>query len=96
MDPLFMHYKLTSQSSIRAARRASSDNDAGSLEPITEVDVLYGADEVQPLPGFTKIPTLITGGLDDKTRAGSGYRKGKRVGASLAYRRKSASACCFR
>ncbi|GAA5953455.1 hypothetical protein JCM8115_000530 [Rhodotorula mucilaginosa] len=89
MTPLFMHYKLTSQADVRQARRASKDNDAGALEPITELDVLYGSEEVSPLPGFTKIETPITGGLDDENRVGNGYGKGTRIGASLAYRRKS-------
>lgn len=93
MTPLFMHYKLTSQADVRQARRASDDNDAGALEPITELDVLYGSNEVSPLPGFTKIETPITGGLDDENRVGNGYGKGTRIGASLAYRRKSASEC---
>ena len=91
MTPLFMHYKLTSQADVRQARRASDDNDAGELEPITELDVLYGSEEVSPLPGFTKIKTPITGGLDDENRVGNGYGKGTRIGASLASRRKSAS-----
>lgn len=91
MDPLFLHYKLSSQSSVRAARRGSSDNDAGSLEPITQLDVLYGADEVSPLPGYAKIDVPITGGLDDPKRIGNGNGKGTRPGASLAYRRKSPS-----
>ncbi|GAA5980570.1 hypothetical protein JCM10908_001692 [Rhodotorula pacifica] len=90
MSPLFMHYKLSTQADVRRARRANGDNDAGALEPITELDVLYGSDEVSPLPGFTKIETPITGGLDDASRVGNGYGKGTRIGASLAYRRKSA------
>ncbi|GAA6050487.1 hypothetical protein JCM3770_002620 [Rhodotorula araucariae] len=88
MTPLFLHYKLTPQADVLAARKADEANgSAGSLEPITELDVLYGGSEVQPLPGFIKVAQMVSGGEDDGERVGTGYGKGKRVGTSLAYRK---------
>ncbi|TNY21815.1 hypothetical protein DMC30DRAFT_411233 [Rhodotorula diobovata] len=88
MKPLFLHYKLTPQADIFAARKAEGSNgSAGKLEPITELDVLYGGTEVHPLPGFTKLEPPVSGGEDDDERAGTGTGKGKRIGASLAYRK---------
>ncbi|GAA5993597.1 hypothetical protein JCM11641_005129 [Rhodosporidiobolus odoratus] len=89
LPPLFLHYKLSSQADIRAARKMDAKASAGALEPITELDVLYGGGEVHPLPGFKKVERLITGGEDDPKRVGqgNGKDKGSRVGASLAYRK---------
>ncbi|BGP44800.1 Phosphatase dcr2 [Rhodotorula kratochvilovae] len=88
MTPLFLHYKLTPQADVLAARKMDATNgSAGTLEPITELDVLYGGSEVQPLPGFVKVEQMVSGGEDDAERVGSGYGKGKRVGTSLAYRK---------
>ncbi|GAA5834357.1 hypothetical protein JCM9279_004294 [Rhodotorula babjevae] len=88
MKPLFLHYKLTPQADILAARKADgSKGSAGDLEPITELDVLYGSTEVHPLPGFVKVEPPVSGGEDDAERIGTGTGKGKRVGASLAYRK---------
>ncbi|GAA5859682.1 hypothetical protein JCM1840_006407 [Sporobolomyces johnsonii] len=88
LPPLFLHYKLTPQADVLAARKMDVNGSAGVLEPITEFDVLYGANETNPLPGYTKLPTMITGGPDDDKaiRPGDGG-KGTRVGASLAYRK---------
>lgn len=92
MKPLFLHYKLTPQADIFAARKAEGSNgSAGKLEPITELDVLYGGTEVHPLPGFTKLEPPVSGGEDDDERAGTGTGKGKRIGASLAYRKEQTS-----
>ncbi|BGO96703.1 Phosphatase dcr2 [Rhodotorula toruloides] len=90
MTPLFLHYKLTPQSDVFAARKAEGANgSAGDLQPITELDVLYGGKEVHPLPGFTRIEQMVTGGPDDAKAIGTGYGKGTRVGASLAYRKEN-------
>ncbi|GAA5994980.1 uncharacterized protein JCM10292_004466 [Rhodotorula paludigena] len=86
MDSLFLHYKLTPQADVLAARRMDTINgSAGALEPITELDVLYGGEEVHALPGYTKVTPVITGGEKDHEWVGNGH--GKRVGASLAYRK---------
>ncbi|GAA5832135.1 hypothetical protein JCM11251_004252 [Rhodosporidiobolus azoricus] len=88
LPPLFLHYKLTPQADVRAARRMDAVNgSAGALEPITELDVLYGGQEVKALPGFTRMERLITGGEDDPKSVAK--PKGKRVGASLAYRKQN-------
>ncbi|GAA5913525.1 hypothetical protein JCM8208_000701 [Rhodotorula glutinis] len=88
MKPLFLHYKLSPQADILAARKTDGSNgSAGDLEPITELDVLYGSTEVHPLPGFVKVEPPVSGGEDDTERVGTGTGKGKRVGASLAYRK---------
>ncbi|GAA5994112.1 hypothetical protein JCM5350_008099 [Sporobolomyces pararoseus] len=90
LPSLYLQYALTPQAEILAARKQNSKGDAGDLEPITEIDVLYGGNETNPLPGYTKLPTLITGGPDDDRAAGSGYgkkKKGTHVGSSLAYRK---------
>lgn len=90
MSPLFLHYRLTSQADIRAARKMDATNgSAGSLEPVTQLDVLYGGAEVNALPGYKKVEGMITGGADDEKRVGSGFPvvKNARVGASLAYRK---------
>ncbi|GAA6001894.1 hypothetical protein JCM10207_002368 [Rhodosporidiobolus poonsookiae] len=89
MDYLGLHYKLTAQKDIRAARKMDANGSAGALEPITELDVLYGSKEVHALPGFTKLERMVTGGTDDPKAVGTGYGKdkGNRVGSSLAYRK---------
>ncbi|GAA5949069.1 hypothetical protein JCM21900_004848 [Sporobolomyces salmonicolor] len=87
LPPLFLHYKLTPQADVLAARKMDVNGSDGALEPITELDVLYGANETNPLPGYTKLPTMISGGPDDEKAVGTGYGKGTRVGASLAYRK---------
>ncbi|GAA5887611.1 hypothetical protein JCM6882_001470 [Rhodosporidiobolus microsporus] len=88
LSPLFLHYKLTPQADVRAARRMDAVNgSAGALEPITEMDVLYGGQEVKTLPGYTKLDKLITGGEDDPKSVLK--LKGSRVGASLAYRKQN-------
>ncbi|KDE09787.1 hypothetical protein MVLG_00186 [Microbotryum lychnidis-dioicae p1A1 Lamole] len=96
MKPMYLYYRSTSQHLIKAARAASPDRNAGdSLEPITQLDVIYGGNEVQPLPGYTKLPGKISGGEDDEKAVGTGNRKGSRVGSTLAYRKiaqKSAAA----
>ncbi|SCZ90451.1 BZ3500_MvSof-1268-A1-R1_Chr1-3g01997 [Microbotryum saponariae] len=96
MKPMYLYYRSTSQHLIKAARAASPDRNAGdSLEPITQLDVIYGGNEVQPLPGYTKLPVMISGGEDDEKAVGTGNRKGSRVGSTLAYRKiaqKSAAA----
>lgn len=86
MRPAYLHYKLTPQADVIAARKMSSDGNAGTLEPITELDVVYGNDYVHPLPGFEKAVQPITGGRDDEKKATTGG-KGTRVGSSLAYRK---------
>jgi hypothetical protein len=89
---MFLHYKLTAQADVSAARKMSSNANAGpDLEPITELDVIYGGKDVKPLFSFTKVSTMITGGHDDDQAVGVGLGKGKRVGTSLAYRRDSKS-----
>ncbi|GAA5949588.1 hypothetical protein JCM3765_002715 [Sporobolomyces pararoseus] len=90
LPSLYLQYALTPQSEILAARKKNSKGDAGDLEPITEIDVLYGGNETNPLPGYTKLQTLITGGPDDDRAAGTGYgkkKKGTHVGSSIAYRK---------
>ncbi|KAI5480013.1 phosphatase dcr2 [Pseudohyphozyma bogoriensis] len=88
MPAMFLHYKVTEQSDVRAARKASTDGSAGALEPITEFDVVYGGDEVQPLYGYEIVPTYITGGPDDKEAAKLDATDNKgRVGSRLAVRR---------
>ncbi|KAK4055185.1 Phosphatase dcr2 [Microbotryomycetes sp. JL201] len=89
MPPAYLHYKLTPQADIIAARRMTSNADAGRLEPITELDVVYGSDDVKPLPGYVKAAQYITGGGDDpKTATTTG--KGTRPGSALAFRKKLA------
>ncbi|SCV68486.1 BQ2448_607 [Microbotryum intermedium] len=88
MKPMYLYYQSTSQHLVMAARAASSDRNAGEkLEPITQLDVIYGGDEVKPLPGYIKIPVKISGGEDDEKAVGTGNRKGTRVGSALAYRK---------
>ena len=93
MSSMFLHYKLHEQTEVAAARRADTMGDAGDLEPITELDVLYGGEQVNPLPGFARIPTMITGGEDDTKAMRVGVKKGTRVGTSLAVRKKLARTC---
>lgn len=83
----FLHYKLTSQSDIRAARLVSDDGNAGDMEPVTELDVIYGSEEVQPLPGYNKVGNMITGGPDDDKAYWKSSSKDARAGSSLAYRK---------
>lgn len=85
MDPMFLHYRLTPQAEVLAARRSGNGN-AGDLEPITELDVLYGGAEVQAPWGFEKMRTMITGGEDDSGRVDLKTRKG-RPGSALAVRK---------
>lgn len=90
VPPVWLHYRLSSQSDVLAARKANATGDAGNLEPITEIDVLYGGDEVHALPGYRKLLPPITGGFEDGRAIGTGYgksKKGNHVGASLAYRK---------
>ncbi|GAA6058690.1 hypothetical protein JCM10212_003378 [Sporobolomyces blumeae] len=89
MAPLYLHYALTPQSEVLATRRASSNNSAGALEPITEIDVLYGGNETHALPGYTKLFPMVSGGPDDDRAIGTGYgkKKGNRVGHTIAYRK---------
>ncbi|GAA6022722.1 hypothetical protein JCM11491_003744 [Sporobolomyces phaffii] len=90
LPSLYLQYSLASQSDILAARKMNSGGDAGDLEPITEIDVIYGANETNALPGYTKISPMITGGPDDDHAVGTGYdkkKKGTRVGSNLAYRK---------
>lgn len=80
-----MHYRLTPQAEVLAARR-SGNGSAGDLEPITELDVLYGGAEVQAPWGFEKMRTMITGGEDDAGKVDLKTRKG-RPGSTLAVRK---------
>lgn len=84
MAPAFLHYQITPQADVTAARKMSSSSSAGELEPIRELDVIYGGQEVNPLLGYTKISSMITGGDDDEKRAIAG---GTRVGSALALRK---------
>lgn len=92
---MFLHYQLTEQSDIRSARKSSATGDAGDLEPITELDVLYGGAEVQPLWGFTSMSTFITGGPDDEKAFNVATGKGTRFGSRLALRRVAKRASTF-
>lgn len=87
----YLRYRLTEQNEIDDARRANG-GDAGDLEPITGLDVLYGDDTVQPLPGYTRMDSMITGGQDDPKRQ-KPNGKGSRPGVTLAYRKKLPSIC---
>lgn len=87
--PLYLHYQLTPQSTVAAARRLTGD--AGVLEPITEIDVIYGGKEVRPLFGYERLP-FITGGNDDPNKAVMSTGKG-RFGSSLAIRRRPIGEC---
>ncbi|KPV78488.1 uncharacterized protein RHOBADRAFT_33185 [Rhodotorula graminis WP1] len=87
MKPLFLHYKLSPQADILAARKADGSNgSAGDFEPITELDVLYGSSEVHPLPGFVKVEPPVSGGEDDTERVGTGTGKGKPLSPSPVLR----------
>lgn len=94
MAPAFLHYKLTPQADVFAARKMSSNASAGALEPITELDVIYGGKEVSPLFGYSKVQTMITGDEDDEKRASTG---GNRAGSALAFRKgiESMFSLCF-
>jgi hypothetical protein len=85
MEPMYLHYKTTPQAEITAARRAGGGS-AGYLEPITEIDVLYGGKEVNPLYGYERLEPMITGGEDDSGKVDFATGKG-RFGSSLALRR---------
>ncbi|KAM0793498.1 hypothetical protein ACM66B_000937 [Microbotryomycetes sp. NB124-2] len=86
MPPAYLHYKLTPQADVIAARRMNSKADAGRLEPITELDIVYGGEDVKTLPRYIKVGQYITGGDDDpKTATTKG--KGTRPGSALAYRK---------
>jgi len=92
MPSLYLQYELTPQADIFAARKMDTKGDAGSLEPITEIDVIYGGNETRALPGYTKLAPPITGGSDDDRAIGTGYgksKKGPRVGSNLAYRKQT-------
>lgn len=91
MDPLFLHYHVAPQKDIAAARKMSSNKNAGALEPITEFDIIYGGAESKPLYGYEKVRQMITGGLDDEMGSWKEEKK-PRVGASLAYRKTIPSA----
>jgi len=84
---MFLQYQTSSQEEVFAARRKAKDKTAGALEPITNLDVLYGSDEVHPLPGYEKLPVFITGGPDDDKRASLATGQGARVGSTIAFRR---------
>lgn len=84
MAPAFLHYKLTPQADVFAARKMSSNANAGDLEPITELDVVYGGREVSPLWGYKKVSTMITGAEDDEKTVAKG---GNRAGSALAFRK---------
>lgn len=92
MAPAFLHYKLTPQADVFAARKMSSNASAGALEPITELDVIYGGKETSPLFGYNKVQTLITGDEDDEKRASTG---GNRAGSALAFRKGTESELSF-
>jgi hypothetical protein len=79
LDRMTLHYHLTAQEDIEDARRESEVGDAGALEPITELDIIYGDSRANPLFGFTKVPRMITGGDDDASES--------RIGSALAIRR---------
>lgn len=87
MASMFLHYQTSTQDAIFAARHSSKNASAGLLEPITNLDILYGAHEVQPLPGYEKLPVLITGGEDDDKRVDVATGLGARVGSTIAFRR---------
>lgn len=88
MAPAFLHYKLTPQADVFAARKMSSNANAGALEPITELDVIYGGKEVSALFGYDKVQTMITGDEEDEKRASAG---GNRAGSALAFRKGTTS-----
>lgn len=63
-----LHYRLNTQVEIRSER----------IEPITELDVIYGDASSQPLWSFEKVSPMITGGADDSS---------DRLGTALAVRK---------
>ena len=87
MPAMFLHYQTHTQADVFAARHASTNGTAGLLEPITNLDVSYGAHEVHALPGYEKLPVLITGGEDDEKRVDVATGQGARVGSTIAFRR---------
>ncbi|KAM0755762.1 hypothetical protein T439DRAFT_351508 [Meredithblackwellia eburnea MCA 4105] len=89
MPSMFLHYQLTEQSVVRDARKSSPSSNAGQLEPITEIDVIYGGNEVKPLWGFEDTGTFITGGEDDDKKFVLETGKGQRFGSRLTVRRTS-------
>ncbi|KAK4057693.1 Phosphatase dcr2 [Microbotryomycetes sp. JL221] len=86
LSPAYLHYRLTPQADVIAARKMSSNGDAGRLEPINELDIVYGGEDVKPLPGFEKAVGYITGGDDDNKKS-TNDGKGTRPGSAIAYRK---------
>ncbi|KAK4693520.1 hypothetical protein P7C70_g8910, partial [Phenoliferia sp. Uapishka_3] len=88
MSSMFLHYRLTEQSAVLDARKESG-GDAGELEPITELDVIYGGKEVRPMWNYEAMSTFITGGEDDEKAWNLATGKGARFGSRIAIRRTS-------
>lgn len=83
LPPMYLRYRTNTISQIKA-----SNNLSNPLEPITELDILYGSEIVNPLFGFERILPLITGGDDDDKALGVGGIKGtSRAGSGIAVRR---------
>lgn len=93
--PMFLHYRLTDQSAVLAARKSSAANHAGDLEPITEIDILYGGREVRPMWDYEAMDTFISGGPDDEKAVNLAAGTGTRFGSRLAVRRTSTGAPSF-
>lgn len=79
----FIHYRRSTQVEVLAARKLSEDGLAGELEPITEIELMYG--QTHAAWGFKLIEQQVTGGKDDPKAASGG--DGKRAGLSLSLRR---------
>ena len=79
----FIHYRLSTQQEVLKARRGSDDGLAGELEPLTEIELIYGQSNAPW--GFKLVEQQVTGGKDDPKSATFG--DGKRAGLSLAVRR---------
>lgn len=79
LDAMFLHYRLNTQEQVRAERRITPGGGAGDLEPITELDVIFGDTQANPLWGFERVPGMISGGTDDSSSS--------REGCALAVRK---------
>lgn len=77
VERLTLHYHLTPQADVLAAR--SNGGSAGALEPITELDIVYGERWTNALVGYEKVFPMISGGEDDSSTT--------RMGATLAVRK---------
>lgn len=86
---MFLHYRLTDQAAVLAARKSSNVGHAGDLEPLTEIDVLYGGREVRPMWNYEAMDTFISGGPDDDKAVNLAAGTGSRFGSRFAVRRTS-------